>query len=552
MSLYFICLNFSFIFSCQIDQTLWQFESSNLGDKLIALALHSNADVTHHSQSLLFKLSEFSFFRPKLGNSGIIAHFLSQLKDDSTTKRERMLLVNALCFYCQEVVNRAKMRDEGVLQLFAEMLSNEEFSNFHFRLVSAVYSFSYSAPSMTILLQNNIVDALLTIMDKVSNPNKESLVDHLLGTPADDDEADDTELRVTCGDSGDDEEVGVVNVRPPATYSMHSPSYQSMADPPDPTQEPGPSNIFDAQRWRREQSESGYSSMGNASPASSDDSVTSPVHISCDSPIQSQHPYSPAPRSRGSSPISHASASPSRDCSPISSALSPAHSCSSLSSFTSAVSPTKPHDESFSRPMSPLEWVEFEPPNWTSSGESESDDVTTQKHKRRLRGKTRHSKAKKHKGPSVENGIKVSKQTTKATCPKIEELCVLIIEQLAFDQQNRQYLIKQEVIQRLLVFALKTPAMFKRILCVLAILPPVTGEFSDAPSNLAVLLHLSCLEMVASQKVNNLDRNTYKKLLQCSNCLKVYLMYNNAAVLRAVLFNLPIQAELEKQVVKLR
>ena len=103
---------------------------------------------------VLANLSQHSKLRPKLGNAGIIPAFVSRLQknDTSLSSKQFVQCVYALSLYCQESVNRLKLRELGGLQFFVSLLSSHESHHkaVHKKVLGSLVRFGYDNISMKV------------------------------------------------------------------------------------------------------------------------------------------------------------------------------------------------------------------------------------------------------------------------------------------------------------------------------------------------------------------------------------------------------------------
>ena len=103
---------------------------------------------------VLANLSQHSKLRPMLGNAGIIPAFVYRLQnyDATLSPKEFVQCVYALCLYCQESVNRLKLRELGGLQLFVSLLSSRESHHkaVHKKVLGSLVRFGYDNLSMKV------------------------------------------------------------------------------------------------------------------------------------------------------------------------------------------------------------------------------------------------------------------------------------------------------------------------------------------------------------------------------------------------------------------
>ena len=242
--------------SCRKEAVLWQVEGSSLFQSLISLTSHENDDVAKYSERLLFDLSEEDFYRPKLGNAGAIDWLVRKVEGPW---ENRVQALNTLCLFCQEAVNRVKLRDVGALELFLNVLSNADYAVLHYRIISALYCFVYWKEALERLVCNGLVSRLVDFVKESAALGNETLLEKLMRE------------RVESSQSNNSIESESEEVETEATSKKIKLSHYSPMSSCDvqPTLSEGVTNIFDAWRQRRAQSESEWSGSGLGSPGSS-------------------------------------------------------------------------------------------------------------------------------------------------------------------------------------------------------------------------------------------------------------------------------------------
>ena len=83
-------------------------------------------------------------------------------EDCDRTASHKLAVVNALCHYCQEAVNRIRVRDGSGLELMLSLLGRTDYSLIHNRLISALVCFLYDEASIETLLQSGLVGVLVS------------------------------------------------------------------------------------------------------------------------------------------------------------------------------------------------------------------------------------------------------------------------------------------------------------------------------------------------------------------------------------------------------
>ena len=123
---------------------------------------HSDTCIRDLASSRLLAFSKHESLRPALGSAGAVGVLIGRVREDfNVTSSHRLAVVNALCHYCQEAVNRVRMRDGKGLELMLMLLGEPDYSLIHNRLISALVCFLYDENSIEILLQNGVVGVLV-------------------------------------------------------------------------------------------------------------------------------------------------------------------------------------------------------------------------------------------------------------------------------------------------------------------------------------------------------------------------------------------------------
>ena len=144
------------------DDCIRQLLLSDAPSQLITLVSHSDTCIRDLASSRLLAFSKHEPLRPALGSAGAVGVLIGRVREDfNATSSHRLAVVNALCHYCQEAVNRVRMRDGKGLELMLMLLGEPDYSLIHNRLISALVCFLYDENSIEILLQNGVVGVLV-------------------------------------------------------------------------------------------------------------------------------------------------------------------------------------------------------------------------------------------------------------------------------------------------------------------------------------------------------------------------------------------------------
>lgn len=130
--------------------------------RLVELVQEKDPSSKQYSFSLkiLMNLTEQENARPSVGNAGGITLFLSLLNEDSRGGK-KVPLLNALCLFCTDAVNRVRIRELGILDVLHKALRDENLAIIHGRIVGAFVCFIYDDPSLNHLLSTGLIGTLL-------------------------------------------------------------------------------------------------------------------------------------------------------------------------------------------------------------------------------------------------------------------------------------------------------------------------------------------------------------------------------------------------------
>ena len=106
------------------------------------------------AMTVLYNLSHHTKLRLNLGTAGIVPAFVYRLQNYKTSlsSKEFVKFVHALCLYCQESVNRIKLRELGGLQFFVSVLSSRQSCHkaVHKVVLGSLVKFGYDNISMKV------------------------------------------------------------------------------------------------------------------------------------------------------------------------------------------------------------------------------------------------------------------------------------------------------------------------------------------------------------------------------------------------------------------
>ncbi|XP_046366366.2 uncharacterized protein LOC124142127 [Haliotis rufescens] len=139
-----------------------QIIGANILDKLVSTVDSDNDDDSHDALSTLYNLTNQADVRAAIGAAGGIQLFVRLLQQENNRSHiNEISVINALCLCGKEAVNRIKIRQQGGLELFINVLREPKFAQIHDRVISGLVCFLYDFDSMDVLLENNLVEVLL-------------------------------------------------------------------------------------------------------------------------------------------------------------------------------------------------------------------------------------------------------------------------------------------------------------------------------------------------------------------------------------------------------
>jgi len=166
-----------FCVSCSEEATR-QLVSEAALESLVAMATHTDSTDTVNTASylLLSVASNAPSLRQYLGRSGAIEYFVHNLEEEVTcdgTLTHKYHMLNALCQCCRDANNRIKIREQGGLSVLTNVLSDDQLTRIHDRVISALVCFIYDDASITVL-QSLLVPTLISHLYRVSGIVKKS------------------------------------------------------------------------------------------------------------------------------------------------------------------------------------------------------------------------------------------------------------------------------------------------------------------------------------------------------------------------------------------
>lgn len=144
------------------DECIRQLLLSDAPAQLVTLTSDPETAIHQLAWSRLLAFSKHEPLRLALGSAGAVALLVARVRRDCDwSSSHRLTVVNALCHYCQEAVNRIRVRDDGGLEMMLTLLGRTDYSLIHNRLISALVCFLYDETSIETLLQNGLVAVLV-------------------------------------------------------------------------------------------------------------------------------------------------------------------------------------------------------------------------------------------------------------------------------------------------------------------------------------------------------------------------------------------------------
>ncbi|XP_012283687.1 armadillo repeat-containing protein 5 [Orussus abietinus] len=107
----------------------------------------------------LHSLCQVAECRPGLGNSGAIECVVGLIKENPLGSWE---LLDSLCLFCREAINRAKVRLNEGIETMLSILKNYDNKKYHSALLSALAQFLYDNQSISIMVKNGLLDVLVS------------------------------------------------------------------------------------------------------------------------------------------------------------------------------------------------------------------------------------------------------------------------------------------------------------------------------------------------------------------------------------------------------
>ena len=150
------------------------------GVKYIVELTSSNCALVRHTALLsLANLAHHAHVRVCIGSEGGIQALTQQLKREEPG-HVTVKAVEGLCFCCREAINRRRVRESGALELLLKVLSSGKCLSLEKRIVTAFTCFCFSEPDLEILINADLVPALISHINRVLShlPSRSGVEDH--------------------------------------------------------------------------------------------------------------------------------------------------------------------------------------------------------------------------------------------------------------------------------------------------------------------------------------------------------------------------------------
>lgn len=146
---------------------------------IVELANSTCAQVRHSALLSLTNLACHAHVRVCIGSEGGIQALTQQLKHKEPG-HVTIKSIEGLCFCCREAINRARVHESGALELLVKMLSSGKCLSLERKIVTAFSYFCYSEPALEILLNADLVPALIGHLNRVLShlPSRSEVEDH--------------------------------------------------------------------------------------------------------------------------------------------------------------------------------------------------------------------------------------------------------------------------------------------------------------------------------------------------------------------------------------
>ena len=136
--------------------------------KLMDLIDSEDDRLSHQAFTVFLPLTDHPRSAALIGASDGVDFFLSHL-DSPRRHIIRKDLISGLCQLSKEAVNRAKIRLLDGLKVFLESLRDDDLAEVQDRVISCLVNFLYDDVSLSAMLEEGLVDVLLTHLQRCGN-----------------------------------------------------------------------------------------------------------------------------------------------------------------------------------------------------------------------------------------------------------------------------------------------------------------------------------------------------------------------------------------------
>jgi hypothetical protein len=143
---------------------------------LVECIASSNTAFSEFALAVLLNLAPHDDFRPVFGAAGGIKCFISLAELGSKPQHITLKVINVLCLCCRESVNRIKIRELGGISLLMKCVQDASMSVLYNRIISSFLCFLYDEASVTLMLENSVIDILVEQMRKCTDVKTYDLV----------------------------------------------------------------------------------------------------------------------------------------------------------------------------------------------------------------------------------------------------------------------------------------------------------------------------------------------------------------------------------------
>ncbi|KAK7506008.1 hypothetical protein BaRGS_00002730 [Batillaria attramentaria] len=129
--------------------------------KIIEMVNSDDDMLSHQAFTVLLPLTQHPHAAALIGASEGVPFFLDLLVSPRWQHSQKEV-ISGLCQLAKEAVNRVKIREGGGLKVFLKTLRDDNLDGVHDRVMSALVSFLYDDTSLDVMLEDGLVDVLLT------------------------------------------------------------------------------------------------------------------------------------------------------------------------------------------------------------------------------------------------------------------------------------------------------------------------------------------------------------------------------------------------------